>query len=162
MMLVCLRRRKRLNQRWSRVSKTKLKKLNNTIEFNDIGYTMFYLQNLRVKTVQERRNRLYNTSYIHVKRRTSVSVSVLDDMKLLFIRSLLARCWTKVTSLDFEQWYTEADNAPSSAVSPVSRKERAKVLCYRYPLRRCLDNESYWPMSTLRLGTAIFELRSKC
>ena len=94
---------------------------------------MFYLRNLRVQ-LQERRNRLYKTSYITHDAELRYLLQFLDGNP--YTRSLLAALDVS-TSVDFEQWATGAENMRELQF-PQSEEGRAKA-CYGI-LKRCLDH----------------------
>ena len=95
---------------------------------------MFYLRDLRVR-LQERRNRLYKTSYRTFLTELSYMLQFLDENP--YTCSLLA-VLDSSTSVDFEKWTTEQTD-PRSVQFPDTEVGRAKV-CYGI-LKLCASNE---------------------
>ena len=95
---------------------------------------MFYLRNLRVQ-LQERRNRLYKTSYRTHDAELRYLLQFLDDNP--YTRSLLAALDVS-DSVDFEEWSVEAESMRELQF-PQSEEGRAKA-CYGI-LKRCVGNK---------------------
>ena len=95
---------------------------------------MFYLRNVRVQ-LQERRNRLYKTSYSTHDAELRYLLQFLDDNP--YTRSLLAALDASA-SLDFEEWSVEAESMRELQF-PQSEEGRAKA-CYGI-IKRCVGNE---------------------
>ena len=93
---------------------------------------MFYLRNLRVR-LQERRNRLYKTTYRTYDTELRYLFQFLNEET--YIRSLVSVLELS-TSVDFQQWTTD-QNTAREVKFPASEEGRAKV-CYGI-LKECAN-----------------------